>query len=178
MSLNLEDTPTSEKVVKPTTKSRTPAAKRKAVRERIFGDEANYKLWNRQKDNGYVHLPRVLPLVVNILDSVSKGKPLGSTYLALWFRTFDEMLVDTTDESTIAYESGFHSERRITSWQGRIALLESFGFIKTQKIGTRYQYVLLLHPVKAVEALNDKDLIQKEMYDLFMHRAYTVGAIS
>jgi hypothetical protein len=178
MSLNSDETLNLEKVVKATTKSRTPAAKRKVIRERVFGDETNYKLWNRQKDNGYVHLPRVLPLVVNILDSVSKGKPLGSTYLALWFRTFDEMIVDTTDESSIAYESGFHSERRITSWQGRVALLENFGFIKTQKIGTRYQYVLLLHPVKAVEELNANNLIQKEMYDLFMHRAYTVGAIS
>lgn len=168
----------SDKNVKPIAKNRSPASKRKATRERIFGDPTEYKLWNRQKDNGYVHLPRVLPMVANILDSLSKGKPLGATYLALWFRTFDEMIVDTSDESVIAYESGFHSERRITSWQSRIALLEEFGFIKTQKIGSRYQYVLLLHPVKSVEELNNKGLIQKEMYDLFMHRAYAVGAIS
>lgn len=166
------------KLLKSAPKNRSPASKRKAIRERIFGDSSNYSLWNRQKDNGYVHLPRVLPLVVNILDSLSKGKPLGATYLALWFRTFDEMIIDTSDESAIAYESGFHSERRITSWQGRIALLEDFGFIKTQKIGSRYQYVLILHPVKAVEELNSKGLIQKEMYELFVHRAYAVGAIS
>ena len=178
MSKDSNPTDDSEKTSKPIAKNRSQAFKRKATRERIFGDSTQFKLWNRQKDNGYVHLPRILPMVGNILDSLSKGKPLGSTYLALWFRTFDEMIVDTTDESLIAYESGFHSERRITSWQSRIALLEEFGFIKTQKIGSKYQYVLLLHPVHAVEELNNKGLIQKEMYELFMHRAYTVGAIS
>lgn len=165
-------------LVKAPVKNKSAVLKRIAIRERIFGDLDEGLLWHRQKDNGYVHLPRVLPLVANILDALSKGKPLGATYIALWFRTFDEMVVDTSDESTIAYESGFHSDRRITSWQGRIALLEQYGFIKTQKIGTRYQYVLLLHPVKAVEELKNKGLIQQEMYELFQHRAFSVGAIS
>lgn len=178
MTSNKSSDTKSDETVRPPAKNKAAAVKRTSLRERIFGDSESYSLWSRQTDKGYVHLPRILPLVANILDSLSKGKPLGATYMALWFRTFDEMIIDTSDESTIAYESGFHSDRRVTSWQARIALLEQFGFIKTQKIGSRYQYVLLLHPVEAVEELRRKDLIQQEMYELFNHRAYAVGAIS
>lgn len=177
MSLDVAIEELSE-MIKAPAKNKSRVKKRSDLRDRIFGTLEDGALWNRQKDDGYVHLPRLLPLIANILDSISKGKPLGATYMALWFRTFDEMVVDTSDESTIAYESGFHSSRRITSWQGRVQLLEEYGFIKSQKIGARYQYVLLLHPVKAVEELNNKDLIQQDMYDLFKHRAFTVGAIS
>ena len=80
-----------------------------------------------------------------MIDALTKGKPAGLTYLALWFRNFDEMIIDVTDEASLAYESGFHSERRITTWQQRMQSLEDLGFIKSQKVGNRYQYVLMLH---------------------------------
>lgn len=168
----------SDKNVKPIAKNRSPASKRKATRERILVTQRNTSCGIDRKIMVMSIYSSCSTYGCEYFGFVTKRKPLGATYLALWFRTFDEMIVDTSDESVIAYESGFHSERRITSWQSRIALLEEFGFIKTQKIGSRYQYVLLLHPVKSVEELNNKGLIQKEMYDLFMHRAYAVGAIS
>ena len=154
-----------------------PAAKRLALRARFFGSLEGVELWNRATDDGYVHLPRILPLVVSVIDAQTKGKPAGLTYLALWFRNFDEMIIDVTDEASLAYESGFHSERRISTWQQRMQSLENLGFIKSQKVGNRYQYVLMLHPVSVVKALYEDGKIQKEMYETFEHRAFEVGAI-
>lgn len=154
-----------------------PAAKRLALRTRIFGSLDGVELWHRGTDDGYVHLPRILPLVANIIDALTKGKPAGQTYLALWFRNYDEMIVDVTDEASLAYESGFHSERRVTTWQQRMQSLNEKGFVRTHKVGSRYQYVLMLHPVHVISALYEEKKIQQEMYETFMHRAYEVGAI-
>lgn len=88
------------------------------------------------------------------------------------------MIIDVTDEASLAYESGFHSERRISTWQQRMQSLEDLGFIKSQKVGNRYQYVLMIHPVSVVKALYEDGKIQKEMYETFEHRAFEVGAIT
>ena len=155
-----------------------PAAKRLALRARIFGGLEDVELWHRGTDDGYIHLPRVLPLVVNIIDALTKGKPAGQTYLALWFRTYDEMIVDVTDEASLAYESGFYSERRVTTWQNRMQSLHELGFVRAHKVGNRYQYALMLHPIHAVKALYTEGKIQQEMYEIFLHRAYEVGAVT
>lgn len=154
-----------------------PAAKRLALRTRIFGSLEDVELWHRGTDDGYIHLPRVLPLVVNIIDALTKGKPAGQTYLALWFRNYDEMIVDVTDEASLAYESGFYSERRVTTWQQRMQSLHDLGFIRAHKVGNRYQYALILHPVEVIKRLNTEKKIQQEMYEIFQHRAYEVGAV-
>lgn len=155
-----------------------PAAKRVALRARVFAQELDgIELWHRATDDGYVHLPRLIPLVISIIDSLTNGKPAGSTYLALWCRNFDEMIIDVTDEATLAYESGFKSERRVTTWQSRVKSLEDLGFIKTRKAGSRYQYVLMLHPVKVVQSLYENGKIGDEAYGIFQHRAFEVGAL-
>ncbi|ELW78755.1 hypothetical protein ACINWC743_A0223 [Acinetobacter sp. WC-743] len=154
-----------------------PAAKRLALRTRIFGSLEDVELWHRGTDDGYIHLPRILPLVVNIIDALTKGKPAGQTYLALWCRNYDEMIVDVTDEASLAYESGFYSERRVTTWQQRMQSLHDLGFVKAHKVGNRYQYVLMLHPIHAIKALYAEKKIQQEMYEIFEHRAYEVGAL-
>lgn len=118
-----------------------------------------------------------MPLVINIIDALTKGKPAGQTYLALWCRNYDEMIVDVTDEASLAYESGFYSERRVTTWQQRMQSLHDLGFVKAHKVGNRYQYVLMLHPIHAIKALYDEKKIQQEMYEIFEHRAYEVGAL-
>lgn len=65
----------------------------------------------------------------------------------------------------------------MTTWQQRMQSLHDLGFVKAHKVGTRYQYVLMLHPIHAIKALYAEKKIQQEMYEIFEHRAYEVGAL-
>jgi hypothetical protein len=44
-------------------------------------------LWNRKANKGFATIPKTMPLVLQIMDEMSKGKPLASTYLGLWCAT-------------------------------------------------------------------------------------------
>jgi hypothetical protein len=69
----------------------------------------------------------------------------------------------------LAYEAGYTGNRALRTWQERMRLLESLGFIKAQKIGNEpYRYVLMIDPVVAVEALAKKgrvDAAWRATYD-------------
>ena len=51
------------------------------------------RLWSREISDGWLSVPRPMPLLLQIMDSLSKGKPVSSTYLDLWCRTFDDSFV-------------------------------------------------------------------------------------
>lgn len=69
------------------------------------------------------------------LDELSKGKPLGYTYFALFCATWDNGLVRLGRSTDLPYASGFTGPRGVRGWQERAKLLESFGFVEIRPSG-------------------------------------------
>ena len=67
--------------------------KAKALRDSCWPDLDDEKLWNRKLVKGFTTIPRTMPLIMNIIDSLTKNKPAGMVFFVLWCRTFDESLL-------------------------------------------------------------------------------------
>jgi len=132
-------------------------------------------LWHRKRHDGYTTIPRTIPLMMNIIDSMSKNKPAGRTYLGLWCRAFDESLVVIENPQTYAFEAGFTGERAATTWKQRMASLKDMGFIDSRPGSSGdFHYVLIYNPHKVVFGIKDK--IQPQMFMQLNDRAIDIGA--
>ena len=117
---------------------KTGAAKLREKREKLkfelWGEELQVlKVWDRKKHNGFTTIPRVIPQLNRIMDKHSgKGKPVSSTYLSLWCNVFDEGFIEIKEKDRLAFESGFSSERAVTTWKLRMRELERLKFISSK----------------------------------------------
>jgi len=149
--------------------------KAKALRDSCWPDLDDEKLWNRKLVKGFTTIPRTMPLIMNIIDSLTKNKPAGLVYFVLWCRTFDESLLAIDNPMTLAYESGFTGERTLSTWKDRMRSLVELGFIDAKQGPTGpHHYVLLFNPHKVV--WNLKDRIQEGMFRELQTRAIAIGA--
>lgn len=93
------------------------------------------RAWDRSRHDGYATVPKTMPLLIRALDELSKGKPLGQTYFALWCATWDNGFIRFARSTDLAYASGFTGPRGVRGWQERVKLLEGFGFVETVPSG-------------------------------------------
>lgn len=100
-----------------------------------FWPDAATRIWDRNRNDGYATVPKTMPMLVRALDELSKGKPLGATYFALWCATWDNGFVRLGRSSDLAYASGFTGPRGVRGWQERMKLLEAFGFVELRPSG-------------------------------------------
>jgi hypothetical protein len=98
-------------------------------------EDASTRVWDRSRQDGYATVPKTMPLLMRALDELSKGKPLGQTYFALWCATWDNGFIRFARSTDLAYASGFTGPRGIRGWQERVKLLEAFGFVETVPSG-------------------------------------------
>ena len=61
-----------------------------------------------------------MPLILSLMDDVSKGQPISSTYLELWCRTFDESFVTLSKPREMAFHAGFDGRRAERTWRSRL----------------------------------------------------------
>lgn len=122
------------------------------LRSSLWRDVEESKLWDRKRSDGWLSIPRAIPLLAQIMDNLSKGKPVSSTYLDLWCRTYDNSFVIASKQREMAYFSGFTGERAIRTWTTRMRILEKFGFIDIKE-GPHgpISYVLIFNPYHAVK---------------------------
>lgn len=147
------------------------------LRAELWPEVPESDLWSRLKNSGFTTIPRTLPLLMNLIDSLSKSQPAGRAYLALWFRAFDQALIIVENPSTLAAESGFTGERATTTWRQRMATLAEFGFIKAHKGSSGdFHYLLLMNPHKVVWKLKEKDQIPRQLFLPLLDRATEIGA--
>ena len=133
-------------------------------------------LWHRKKKQGFVTIPRTMPLIINIIDSLApKGKPVGGTYLDLWCRVFDEMIVNLDKPQDMAFSAGFRGQRGVQTWNGRIVILSRLGFIRLApgSNGAR-SYALILNPYTVIKSRRSK--IEKALFNVLAERAATIKA--
>lgn len=136
-------------------------------------------LWRRKTNDGFTTLPRTMPVVMQVIDTQSKGQPAGHVLFCLWARSPDNPLVTIENPATFAAEAGFDGERAVDTWRRRMKTLQALNFISAKKGPSGdFHYVLLLNPNVAVELLWQKQLVQPGLYGRFLDRLVEVGGYS
>lgn len=150
-----------------------------AARKRLWPDLKANMVWSFKKSDGYAPVPRTMPIFFIIMDSLSKSKPLSSTYFALWCRCWDQSgYVKVISSTVLAEESGFTGQRAVSTWRTRIKILERLGFIKiAQNRSEPYGHVALMNPYKVVKQLRKQgDSIDEGWFNALRDRAEEIKA--
>jgi hypothetical protein len=149
------------------------------MRAHLWPDLKPSELWDRHTKSGFTTVPRTMPMLVNIINDLSKavtdGKssPAGKAYLVLWCRAWDEAMVKIDSEPVAAAEAGYTGERSVSTWRLHLKILKDLGFIDFKEVGS-IQYVLIFNPYKVVKS-RQKD-IQEGTYAALYGRALEIGA--
>ncbi|WP_209010652.1 hypothetical protein [Labrenzia sp. PHM005] len=149
------------------------------LRAKLFPDLKEEELWARQKYDGFTTIPRTMPLVMSIIDDLTKGAPASSTYLELWGRAYDEMYVPLNNPDVHAFHAGFTGQRAKRTWVQRIESLAELGFIYTAG-GTsgKHAHAVIVNPHLALKRLKDKGQpgLTTDKYNALVERGIEVGA--
>jgi len=159
-------------------RNKTIGQRQLGLRSKLWPEVKGEDLWDRKSHDGYTTLPRTMPLILEIMDSLSPGFPVSSTYLDLWCRAFDEFFVTISNPSDVAFSSGFQGQRRAQAWNKRIDILAEHGFIKLAAgaSGPR-SYALIMNPHRVINALHGQhpSRIPKDLYNTLVARGIQIG---
>lgn len=145
----------------------------------VFPEVPEEWLWHRSRNDGFITIPRTMPIVMEAIDSQSKGQPAGHTLFALWCRSPDHACLSIENPMTFASEAGFKGERAVDTWRRRMRKLRELGFIQTAKGSSgEFHYVLLMNPNMVMERLHHQKMIQAGIYAKFHERVLEIGAYS
>ena len=146
-----------------------------AFRSAYWPEVTDESLWHRKRCDGYTTIPRTMPILMSIIDSLSKNRPAGRAYLGLWARAFDEALLVIENPASLAAESDFSGERAVSTWRQRMRTLKELGFIDAKPGSAgEFHYVLIFNPHRVVWKL--KDRIQEGLFRQLWERAIDIGA--
>lgn len=169
--------------------------KGKAIRDRdvelrdSLWPSAPDRLWDRHRFHGFTTLPKTMPYICRILDELSKGQPLASTYLALWCATWDNAFIRLGRMPDLAFAAGFSGQRGARTFQDRVKRLVDLGFVEVAPSGAQpLGLAFLPNPHMAIMALyeaktspvGDSRLkanaagMQAATYNAFLERAQEV----
>lgn len=153
--------------------------KRLKVRAEFWPNLTDEDLWNGPKEKGYFCAPRILPLLLTLLEEKTvkaKKNRLSSVYLELLSRHMGQGIIAMTSAEDHAYSAGYTGSRAVRSWNERMAALEELGLIASRrKGGMLYGYVCLFRPENVIEKLRTADKISDEWWNLYTTRAMDVG---
>jgi hypothetical protein len=133
-------------------------------------------IWHRKTNDGYITIPRTMPIAMQAIDMQSKGQPAGHTLFCLWARSPDHPVITIENPSILAAEAGFLGERAVDTWRRRMKRLRDLYFIQTKPGASgEFHYVLLVNPNAALEGMWTSGLIQSGLYGRFIDRLGEVG---
>jgi hypothetical protein len=156
-------------------KRKTMSERATQMRQEFWPEIQDGALWHRKRNDGFSTIPRTLPIVMAIIDSLSKNKPAGQTYFVLWCRAWDESMLTIEIPQIFAAETGFTGERALTTWRERMKTLKQLGFIDTKTGASgEYHYVLILNPHLVIRKL--KSQVQAGLYMRLFERGQEIGA--
>ena len=104
------------------------AKKQLAIRD-LHWPDAQKNLWDRKAHKGFTTIPKTMPLIIRIMDEMTKGAPVSSTYLTLWCNTWDNSFVTLNRQGEMANASGFGGQRGEHTWRNRVKKLRDLRFI-------------------------------------------------
>jgi hypothetical protein len=136
-------------------------------------------LWDRKANKGFATIPKTMPLILQIMDEMSNGKPLSSTYLGLWCATWDNSFINISKPQEMAHGAGFSGQRAVYTWSARVKLLHQLNFIdiKPGKSGA-ISHVLIWNPHLVIRDHYQKKTVGlvEGSYNMLLERALEIGA--
>jgi len=149
------------------------------LRRKLWPEIQPAQLWHRKRSDGFVTIPRTMPLILGIIDDLTKGAPAASTYLELWCRAYDEMYVSLSKSRELAFHSGFTGQRAERTWAEKIRKLDELGFISVRpgQAGP-LSHALILNPYHVIRKLYEAGNtgIARDKYNALVERAIEIGA--
>jgi hypothetical protein len=146
------------------------------IRKECWPNIKDEDLWDRLRNDGFTTVPRTMPLIMEIIDDLSKNQPAGQAYFVLWCHVFYDSFVTIENPAVYAAETGFSGERALTTWKQRMKTLQGLGFIDAKDGASGdFHYVLLLNPHIVIQKL--KNRIQESRFRQIYNRALDIGAI-
>jgi len=163
---------------KRTTKAQdTKLDRMQRAQKKKFWPDLEIATWDRHTAVGFTTIPRCLSHVVQIMDSLSKGKPPGSTYFTLWCWTRDAQVLHIRSPMELAFESGFTGQRAESTWRERMRILRDLGFINNvEGPHGEFSYVIILDPIEVIKKLHGENKIQADRYNAHYTRLLDVGS--
>jgi hypothetical protein len=156
-------------------KPRNAMAKRQLeLRKSLWPEVTDDWLWSRHTHDGFTSLPKGMPLIMTIMDDMSKGQPVSSTYLELWCRTFDESFVTLSKPRDMAFHAGFDGQRAERTWRARLDILSKLHFIELKEGASGpASYALLYDPYKIIKWHVDNKTpgVRQDKYNALLERA-------
>jgi hypothetical protein len=150
-----------------------------ALRAKLWPHVTDDDLWLRNVRDGFATLPRAMPIICTIMDGMTKGTPVSTTYLDLWFRAMDEMFIQLPAHPIAAFGAGFEGERAVRTWRDRMKKLSALGFIdiKPGAIGDMH-YVLIFNPYHVLRRHHaaKHPAITDARFTALLARAHEIGA--
>jgi hypothetical protein len=147
-------------------------------REALWPGQAQH-LWDRKANKGFATIPKTMPLILKIMDEMSNGRPISSTYLGLWCATWDNSFVNITRSQEMAHAAGFSGQRAEYTWGSRMKILAELHFIdiKPGKSGP-ISHVLIYNPhlIIALHRAKKTSGIVEGSYNMLLDRALEIGA--
>jgi hypothetical protein len=104
------------------------AKRQLALRDQLW-PAASTNVWHRSTNKGYTTIPKTMPMILKIMDEMTKGAPVSSTFLTLWCSTWDNSFVTLSKVGEMANASGFGGQRGEHTWASRMRRLHELNFI-------------------------------------------------
>jgi len=151
-----------------------------ALREKLWPDLVHEEIWHHKDYDGFLSVPRTMPIILGIINDLTKGKPAGSTYFSLWCMTYPaEMYVSLSNAEELAFQSGFKGQRAVRQWQDRMKSLAEFGFVKVAE-GARgkLSHAAIPNPHFVIRRLHNEKTagLTEAAFNTLWERANEIGA--
>ena len=154
------------------------AKRQLALREQLW-PTAKDDIWNRKIHRGFTTMPKTMPLILKIMDEMTKGKPVSSTYLTLWCSTWDNSFATLTKSKDMANAAGFSSQRGERTWAARMRKLDQLGFISIKSGSSGdLSYALIINPHAVIRHHHKKKTtgLTEASYNALLECATDIGA--
>jgi hypothetical protein len=147
------------------------------ARAKLWPDLEESMLWSMDND-GWVALPRLMPLIMSIMDDLSgKGYPVSRTYLEMWARLREEQFLTLNRPEEMAFHAGFEGQRALRTWKDRVQRLARLGFIglKPGPLGD-LSYAVFYNPYHVTKRAFLAGKVQERKWQALVIRANEVSA--
>ena len=165
-----------------TQKSRNTIAKKQLQRrDSLWPELDKARIWiGDTKHPGYTLIPRTIPIIFEIMDSLSKNQPVSRIYFDLWCRCYEDFFLTITNPKEHALFSGFSGQRAVLTWEKRMFLLKELRFIDI-KPGPNgdISYVIIWNPYLIIEEHFQKKTpgMREDLFNSLLSRITDIGAI-
>jgi len=136
-------------------------------------------IWNRKTTAGYTTIPKTIPLILKIMDEMTKGTPVSSTYLTLWCFTWDNGFASLRDRAAMVNAAGFGGQRGDYTWMTRMKKLHELRFIdiKPGKLGPMTNAIIWNpHLVIQWHYAHKSPGLTQASYNALLELAHEIGA--